>query len=303
MSSSSSQNISDYEKLRLENIERNEQFLKQIGLSPSSSGINSSTGTKGATKKAAKRKLPSSPDDYLLRRSTRVANLETTVSYKEDSASTVNNKQSSSSTTADEAADDLDAPNKYKKPSVPLGPRPPPTAGTSRAINCHLDVFLSDDRLGKPLETYGKAAVMSAGNAGSEPRFNKYSGVCEWMNCVFLWVNLGISSDYKNTFRSDGRYISWFGGSKMHEESDVVKRLVKAGARNEVEKAVAASMSVDDALLLFVRLPEEGYACLGRLAHVSYTLDKHPVEFEWELLDYDRMKDAEYFRRYLYAQR
>ena len=88
----------------------------------------------------------------------------------------------------------------------------------------------------------------------------------------------------------------------MHEESDVVKRLVKAGTKNEVDEAVVASIPSDDSLLLFVRLPEEGYACLGRLAHVSYTLNRHPVEFEWELLDYDRMKDAEHFRRYLDAR-
>ncbi len=186
----------------------------------------------------------------------------------------------------------------YKKPTVPPGPRPPPTAGTSRAIDCQVAEFICTDRLGKPLETYGKAAVMSAGNGGSEPRFNKYSGVCEWKNCVFLWVNLGISSDYKNTFRADGRYVSWFGGSKMHEESDVIKRLVKTGTKIDDEKVFTGFLPADDTLLLFVRLPEEGYACLGRLAHVSYTLDKHPVEFEWELLDYDRMKDAEHFRRY-----
>lgn len=53
--------------------------------------------------------------------------------------------------------------------------------------------------------------------AGSEedvPKFNKYSGVAEWNNAVFLWVNVD-GNTYGNSFYSEGRYITWFGGNRM----------------------------------------------------------------------------------------
>ena len=277
------------EKLRLQNIERNQQFLEQIGLSPP---VKRET-TASTRKPKRKVEPPRLPPAEFLRRSNRVATLGTTISYKEqDLTSSRSTSRFGTAAESDEAAadDNNDLPYpRSKKPSAPSGPRPPPTADSSRAIDCQLTMFLTDDMLGKPIESFGKAAVMTVGNNGSLPRFSKYSGVCEWRNCIFLWVNLGMNSDYINTFRNDGRCITWYGGSKMHEESDVVKRLITAGnVKTE-----------NDSVILFVRLEGESYACLGRCAHRSYVLDKHPIEFEWELLDYDRMKDSSHFKRYL----
>ncbi len=44
----------------------------------------------------------------------------------------------------------------------------------------------------------------------------RYSGVAEWANCVFLWVNIGGKDGYHNAFSEEGRLMTWFGGSRMH---------------------------------------------------------------------------------------
>ena len=293
--------LSDYEKLRLDNIERNRQFLAQIGLEPNKMGSSSSSSS--SPKKRRKAESLSLPPDEFLRRSSRVAQLGN-VSYKEGDLEAAQAQRASGG-----GGEEEDGIIPRRKPGAPSGPRPPPSADSSRALDCELGVFLGDDTIGKPVTAFGKAAVMIAGNRGTLPRFSKYSGVCEWRNCVFLWVNLGMS-DYTNTFRGDGRYITWYGGSRMHEESDVVKRLVSAGGHKKdgavVDDATdrgtgggGGGDDVDDVVVLFVRLEGESYTCLGRLAHVSYALDKHPIEFEWELLDYDRMKNGDEFKRYL----
>lgn len=69
----------------------------------------------------------------------------------------------------------------------------------------------------QPIEQYGKAAVMTLSNHGKLPRFSKYVGALEWVNCVYLWVNLGGTSGYSNAFSEQGRHIMWYGGSKMHQ--------------------------------------------------------------------------------------
>jgi hypothetical protein len=82
------------------------------------------------------------------------------------------------------------------------------------ALNANFSVFM-DEYLGKPIEDYGKLPVMAMSNYGRTPKFNKYPGVIEWNNCLFLWVNIGGKSGYTNTFSEHGRYMMWYGGSKM----------------------------------------------------------------------------------------
>ncbi len=89
------------------------------------------------------------------------------------------------------------------------------SSGSSSGINATKSLFLHT-YLGKPVEQFGKAAVMSMSNGGSLPRFSKYSGVVEWRNAVYLWVNIGGKTGYRNSFSEEGRFIMWFGGSRMH---------------------------------------------------------------------------------------
>lgn len=92
-------------------------------------------------------------------------------------------------------------------------------------LDAQITVFLEPEQRGSgqqrvslchPVQEYGKAAVMALSNGGAVPRFSKYAGAVEWRNCVYLWVNIGVGSDYQNSFSSHGRHMMWFGGSRMH---------------------------------------------------------------------------------------
>ena len=76
--------------------------------------------------------------------------------------------------------------------------------------------------LGVPINDYGKAPVMAMANNNILPSYNKYNGVAEWANAIFLWVNLSNDSkpsdagEYPNKFQQNGQYITWYGGSRMY---------------------------------------------------------------------------------------
>jgi hypothetical protein len=75
-----------------------------------------------------------------------------------------------------------------------------------------------------------------------------------------------------------------------------VKRLLAAGSRNDDP---TAATNRDDSVVLFVRIEGENYCCLGHVSHVSYDLKSQPVEFEWELLDFEKLRGSETFKRML----
>jgi hypothetical protein len=271
------ESLSSYEKLRLENIKRNEEFLKQVGLSPNTSNIRQKSSSD-----VKKKKNTTAFNDIIepTRKSRRIEALPV-VSYDMK----IIDKLSSIEDSNDNINDNIDKIKRHKPTSS--GPRPPPSSDMSRAINAQLSDVLSNG-LGQHIAEYGKAAVMAMCNNGTVPRFSKYSGVVEWKNAIFLWVNLGHDkSQYPNTFSEQGKYITWFGGSKMHEDSEVIKRLITLGK---------TSYKGDDQIILFVRKEGESYVCLGRLVHVDYKLDINPVTFRWQLLDYDNLNDIDFFK-------
>jgi hypothetical protein len=145
--------------------------------------------------------------------------------------SQVNDAPSSNSANSGEGA-----VTKFTNRAANSKTRQEPPSDSSRMMDANLEYFFgatdqdcrkhsSDSStkkstLGKAIDAYGKAAVMAAANNGVQPRFSKYSGVCEWKNCVFLWVNImkvACKGGYNNTFNEKGRFMTWFGGSKMSE--------------------------------------------------------------------------------------
>jgi len=114
----------------------------------------------------------------------------------------------------------------------------------------------------------------------------------EWANCVFLWINIG-GSQYTNAFSAEGRHMMWYGGSKMHKDSKVIKRLVAMQAATVIEGTTG------DCCLLFVRFEGAPYACLGRLRWIGVDLLSSPVKIKWELLDYDRFYSSGHFQSIL----
>jgi len=91
------------------------------------------------------------------------------------------------------------------------------SSSTSSAVSKRIKIENNAHKLCQPVEEYGKAAVMALSNHGQLPRFSKYVGALEWVNCVYLWVNLGGTSGYSNAFSEQGRHIMWYGGSRMHQ--------------------------------------------------------------------------------------
>lgn len=152
---------------------------------------------------------------------------------------------------------------------------------SARSITLNIDLLLIPDILGKPMARCGKAYVMEESariaavpkyhpSAETTISFNKYSGVQEWANDVlFLWVNLQApGSDVTNDFLEDGGCITWFGGSRMHDGTPVIQKLLQVGANNNYESHTGQSSGV----VLWCRLYDhqhktfQPYICLGRLS-------------------------------------
>ena len=273
---------SDYELLRQENIARNESFLKSLGLDDLGMRKQKKSPTAPKRKRGGEKSKEAFPV-VSSRRSLRIAEIPIP-NYDLDAAGVVD----------DDASDD-DKGNgnalPRSRPSKP-GVQAPPAPGSSRLVDAQLDRVLGSE-LGSLMADVptGKAAIMGLTNkGGNPPKFSKYSGAVEWKNCVFLWVNIGGNSGYRNCFSDNGRYMTWFGGSKMTADSPVTKRILAADTEEGTN---------DDKVVLFVRLPDEPYCCLGLLAVRRAKLDKHPIEIEWELTASERLGKQEQFRRVL----
>jgi len=155
--------------------------------------------------------------------------------------------------------------------------------------------------IGRRLANTGKAAVVEHANfmCGNEAAisFNKYSGVCEFQNnALFLWVNMNTpDADIKNDFvvDNDKARMTWYGGSRMKEESPVIQKLISIG-----KSAANGDLPESCGIVLWYRMYNiekrnfEPYSCLGRLSYHSHESGSQPIQFVWNLLDYDRLKQT-----------
>ena len=169
-----------------------------------------------------------------------------------------------------------------------------------------------DGMLGKQLSKSGKAFVMEesarlAARSGCEEpssiSFNKYSGVQEWKNDVlFLWVNLNAPPQQcdvvvVNEFPHSGRQITWFGGSRMHDQSPVIQRLIRVGNRDHTQSWDDNGITASFGIVLWCRRFVQSkknfspYVCLGRLSYSSHEPGSRPLSFVWNLVDYEKLVD------------
>lgn len=212
---------------------------------------------------------------------------------------------------------------------------PAPAPGSCRAMKASIDV---DAWLGRQIPpAKGTAAMKDAVMrllAGGAVRFNKYSGVQEWTNVDALFVNVdGGWKNYDNNFdfyagaeegagdadkakeieggnsgEAGAKHVgavertrcrmTWFAGSKVKEDSALVRRLLASGERSD------GSGGSDDgyaapAPLLFCRLPGEPYHFLGRVRCHRYWPGSSPVKLLWELTDAPALCAAPTFARFL----
>jgi hypothetical protein len=88
--------------------------------------------------------------------------------------------------------------------------------------------------------------------------------------------------------------------SSKEDKDDVGESVIKQGERESDNKKEETTLIGDcerDQIVLFVRIDGMNYCCLGRLAYIAFNLHTQPIEFEWELLDYERIKDSVLFKQ------
>jgi len=299
-----------YLAMRKAKIARNQRRLKELGLAlPVPQVITPNPPRSNDNKRNNQRKVYSGP----VRRSGRLSS-QTKPDYKD--VTLLNEKQIGGSRKRshdDVAYNDLDTAEDTKTDVSTIAKRVPkdtkskpgvvPAAPNSvRSINLDVNklVLGTTGLLGKMVENTGKEHVINQSFslsatpydqerlANTKLSFNKYCGVQEWSNCVFLWVNLA-TSDSPNDFLLDGRQITWFGGSRMHDESPVIHKLIQYGKDAMIKKD-------DSKIILWCRRYQTEnkkftpYVCLGRLGYESHIPGSSPLSFVWNLLDYDGLK-------------
>ncbi len=256
-------------------------------------------------------KPPPRPPQEPTRRSTRLSQRTDQPNYKDVSLpnETSTRKRAWNASIEDDTTDTQQSTQQSKpavrSTSTATLPTPPP-ANSVRSISLNVNSLLLGKHglLGTILEHTGKEAVINksfelAASTEDQQRFsgvglsfNKYCGVQEWNNTIFFWVNLGSKDNpVVNDFLDDATRITWYGGSRMHDESPVIQKLLHYG-----RDAAATDNNSDTNIILWCRKYEVDqkqftpYMCLGRLSYHSHVPGSQPLSFVWNLLDRDVLK-------------
>jgi len=300
-----------YMALRAAKIARNQSQLKKLGLVKSTSKSTmpfNKSKVKRSKKPLPKKKKPSPAAAAILRRSNRLSDQSNPPDYKEKALPrdyplpppAPKRRRTSASAAA------------ATTPALP-----PPRPNSVRSIDLDIPQLVlgnknNDDNddgggrfcLGQQMEQTGKEFVIyQAFEKAASPEdrnrlegtrlsFNKYCGVQEWRNAVFLWVNLGNKDNpVVNDFLKDAKQVTWFGGSRMHDESPVILKLIQMG------QEAAKSSSSSSQIVLWCRKYQvetkqfTPYVCFGRLGYESHEPGSYPLSFVWNLLDYQGFKN------------
>ncbi|KAL7471659.1 hypothetical protein ACHAXS_011957 [Conticribra weissflogii] len=246
-----------YLQMRNEKIARNRKRLKELGLLTKTPVSESSTTTwkKSLPPLSQKRTLlPGQP----LRRSAR--NQNTAVKrgsslvddgiIPENDATSTAKRQKISGREFVPKKEEIRKQNSTTARMISSSPTAPVSNNSVKSISLDIPKLLSKYLL-TPLPTFGKEYVITtsfeeaahdadklrvAVSSSSTKRlsFNKYCGVQEWKNAIFLWVNIDndasySSSGYTNVFSKGGRHMTWYGGSNMREDSPIIRKLIRVG--------------------------------------------------------------------------
>lgn len=165
--------ISEYEQLRLKNIERNQSFLSSIGLNEVKPHIEPKNSASTGRRRAAKYHVDYSslPVEMQpeLRRSGRVANIPQK-SYVEVSFPAP--KHAYAVIVNEDDGHEEKQPTKKSKPSNYTTATP--SVDSSRSKVANVDVFLTDDSIGTLLDAPTKESIVRLAAPGA--KFSKYSG-------------------------------------------------------------------------------------------------------------------------------
>jgi len=284
--------MSAYELERLENIRQNNLRLQELGLdAPPPSRAGASVRAPPKRKRPA---LSTAFPEELVERRRSLRQRVATVIYSDETPlpQTHSRAQPVERSRPYEAPEDDNQEDGAARESTAMltevAERPPPDAGSARAIALSVDAII-ERHLGKPVSsTFTKAAAVEAITGRKNVSFSKYAGSLEWRNAILLWVNIG-GADYRNVFLDGGARMTWYASPKNNEGTPVVRRLL-AGK---------------EAVLLFCRLQQEGssepYVCCGRLEYVSHDPSRQPLKFVWSLRDLETLRKSADFRELLAA--
>lgn len=183
--------------------------------------------------------------------------------------------------------------------------------------------------MGTAISQYGKLAMVSvAGGSYGVPKFSKYAGALQWNNAVFIWVNFGAEQNiqYNNKLYLYDNHpdtlahvpeevlenalvgknhcvLTWYGNSKMHHDSEMTRLILKYGYINKSHKNL--NVNSNKHVLLFVRMVNQNYTCLGRLGVISCKTSSptSPLEYTFLLKDYKHVCGKAYFNTIYEYQR
>ncbi|KAL3907571.1 MAG: hypothetical protein SGILL_008819 [Bacillariaceae sp.] len=291
--------MNSYMALRAEKIARNEDRLKELGLwkKPSAS-------TTQQQHQSTKRRLDRSrttadhpkTDTGLVRRSSRLSGKDVT----DDKTSNVVENAATQDQVTKRQRPGRKVALKTQKKSQSKSSAVAPNSVRRLSLSAPTIV---EKFLGKYMEHTGKETVITRAfeeaaasteevkrMQGVRLSFNKYCGAQLWGNGAFLWINMGNDSSSNtvvNEFLEEGKLVTWFGGSRMDEDSPVIQTLFKLGKQ--------ASTQSDAGIMLWCRAYDattkkfSPYCCLGRLGYRSHVEGSYPVAFTWKLLDYSAL--------------
>ena len=225
--------VSDYEQQRLENIARNAEALRQLGLDPirlTTPAVGKQTALP-AKKRRKRMQRAAVVMHNFLRRSARIAKIDATVGAPNYQENEVEDTKQRKLIQSKDTYVSHRRKRKYRTIAQPKKKSQSQRGKRScRDMKVDIDKLLSKNQLG--LHVYApttqiKASVMHAASLdGTMPTFSRMSGIQEWENAIMLFVNV-YGTSYKNVFLDHGRQITWFAQSRQWEDTPVIRRLIE----------------------------------------------------------------------------
>lgn len=94
----------------------------------------------------------------------------------------------------------------------------------------------------------------------------------------------------------------WYGGSKIHQDTPAIQRLISHGksvTNNNNHTSGSYGQNCHD-IILWCRFFDKNekafpYTCFGRLSYELHELNSRPIKFVWNLRDYDILKETRTF--------
>lgn len=265
-------NLSAYEQLRIENIKRNEEELRRLGLHLSVL-TTLATGKQAPTEETIRRRAVPPRTRWSSRLQGQISPnyRETSSPHSEPVQELKTRKRKEGST----------------KATVSANPK------SCKNLNVAVQ-HLYDTWLGKIIPPQGgqvKKAAMDEATANGTPTFSRMSGIQEFKDGVCLFINV-FGEGYKNVFLDSGCRVTWFAQSQQWEGSPVIQRMINSSGGVNADGTEVSATPV----LLFARSEGQGYVYCGQLAYEGHDPERVPIRFVWTLSDFQSLRGQPAFR-------